>query len=269
MQQAILRERQTSMMLDSPFIVRLYTTYRDKQFLYFLYQAAIGGELFDLCQDHDGLFGNTECARFFTAGAALALDYMHSKKIIYRDLKLENLLLDDVGYPLVADMGLAKIVVGKTYTVCGTADYMAPEVLRQGGHNRAVDWWALGILIFILMSGRSPFDASDTAQIYRNVVKGLKKDHYPDTFSRSLVDVISGLCRKKPEERLPMGPKGFTHLQESQWFKHFDWQSMVERTLTPPWTPPIRTSEELTNRVVCLPPMVQHEDTESTWDAEF
>lgn len=264
-----IREKQIHMMLNSPFIVRLYCTYKDAQFLYFLLQPATGGDLFEVCNDNPSFFGSLVHAQFYTAGLCLGLEHMHDKKIIYRDIKLENVLLEASGYPLIADMGLAKIVVGKTYTVCGTADYMAPETLRRTGHDRAVDWWAVGVFMFVMMSGRSPFDASEAAQIYRNIVKGMKKEHYPESFDKPLREAIGGLCRKKPEERLPMGPKGLAHLKESTWFNNFDWQAMASRMLDPPWDPPAKTADEYAAHKVDPPPVSQYVDDGSNWDAEF
>merc|ERR1719235_3167971 len=129
---------------------------------------------------------------------------MHQQRVIYRDLKLENCLLDDKGYCKLTDMGIAKMVIGKTYTVCGTADYFAPETLKQSGHNRAVDWWACGILLFIMGSGTSPFDAPDVTQIYKNIIKGFSKVAFPYYFPSDLTDTIKSLCRKNPEERVTM-----------------------------------------------------------------
>lgn len=266
-----IREKKIHAMLDSPFIVRLFNTYKCDQFLYFLLQPAMGGDLFEVYQDHEEWWGSDTHALFFSSGLAIGLEHMHSKKIIYRDLKLENVLMDANGYALVADMGLAKIVFGKTYTVCGTADYMAPETLRRTGHNRAVDWWALGIVIFILMSGRSPFDADDAAQIYRNIVKGLKKEHFPDTFKKLLRDIIGNLCKKKPEERLTMGPRSLAHFQEAGWCATFDWEAMHARTLPAPWVPSRKSNEEIAKagEKVEAPPVVNYEDDGTEWDAEF
>merc|ERR1712113_971720 len=110
--------------------------------------------------------------------------------------------------------------------------------------------------MFILMSGRSPFDAKDASQIYRNIVKGLKQEHFPQSFNKDLREVIVGLCRKKPEERLPMGPRGLTHLQEAPWFKRFDWKAMAEKTMTPPYMPPVPNVKEIADREVELPTIV-------------
>jgi len=258
------------MLLESSFVVRLHTTYNDDQFVYFLLDVAAGGELFELYQEHDDWFGNASLARFFIAGCAVGLDHMHSKKVIYRDLKLENILLNAKGYPLLTDMGLAKQVLGKTYTVCGTADYMAPEILRRTGHARGIDWWALGIMLFIAMSGHSPFDAAEPAQIYRNIVKGFRKEHFPESFVSDLVDVVKGLCRKKPEERLPMGPKGLQHLRQAPWFENLNWVAMERQALVAPWVPPVKTPAELvTTQDTSMPAMAPYEDDGSGWDKDF
>jgi serine/threonine protein kinase len=162
---------------------------------------------------------------------------MHSKRVIYRDLKLENCLVDNQGYVKLTDMGIAKMVVGKTYTVCGTADYFAPETLKQTGHNRAADWWACGVLLFIMCAGRSPFDAPEVTQIYKNIIKGMSKVKFPETFPSDLTDVIKSLCRKAPEERVTMQKGGVENLKQMPFFTKFDWDALEERQLAPPWIP--------------------------------
>merc|ERR1719356_1856551 len=136
-----------------------------------------------------------DLAKFYIGCVTMGLSHMHLKRVIYRDLKLENCLLDCSGYLKLTDMGIAKHVIGKTFTVCGTADYFAPETLRQQGHNRAVDWWASGVLLFIMMTGRSPFDAPETQQIYKNIIKGIAKVCFPENFASDLTDTIKSLCR--------------------------------------------------------------------------
>merc|ERR1719188_2478223 len=140
-----------------------------------------------------------DVAKFFFGCVTMGLQHMHMHRVVYRDLKLENCLLDDRGYLKLTDMGIAKVVVGKTYTVCGTVDYFAPETLRQLGTNRAADWWACGVLLFIMIAGRSPFDAPEVPQIYKNIIKGMNKVEFPRNCCPDLKDVILGLCRKKPE----------------------------------------------------------------------
>merc|ERR1712048_1190105 len=131
--------------------------------------------------------GRSPHAKFYVAGTVFAFEHLHSKKIIFRDLKPENLLLNSQGRVKLTDLGLAKVVIGKTFTTCGTPDYFAPELIAQKGHTRAVDWWTLGILTFELLGGHPPFEAASPMQIYQKVNKGINKVQFPN-----------------PPERLPM-----------------------------------------------------------------
>jgi len=236
MEQHIQNERSVMSVMDSDFIVRLHGSYHDENNIFFLLEPVIGGELFDVYAEQN-LFGNQVNAKFYIACVTLALEHMHQKRVIYRDLKLENCLLDELGYVKLTDMGIAKIVLGKTYTICGTADYFAPETLRQTGHNRAVDWWAAGVLLFIMVVGRSPFDAEDVTQIYKNIIKGFSKVKFPTTVATDLSDVIKSLCRKKPEERVTMQKGGVDSLREMPWFSSLSWEGLLQRTLPGPLIP--------------------------------
>merc|ERR1712196_172183 len=228
---------------DSDFIIRLYKTYQDKTHVFLLLEPCVGGELLDICNDR-GLYGKTEMARFFLACVTMGLEHMHSKRVIYRDLKLENCLLDATGYVKLTDFGLAKMLLGKTYTVCGTADYFAPETLKQSGHNRAVDWWAMGVLAFIMLAGVSPFDAPDVMQVYKNIVRGFSKVTFPDAIPPEFMYLIKSLCRKCPEERLPMQKGGVGNITEHEAFKEspscdddLNWKELRSRKLDPPSKP--------------------------------
>jgi len=236
-----VQSERTVMMLvnDSDFIVRLFTCYQDSGNIFFVLEPVFGGELFDVYNEHD-MFGSIAHAKFYIACVALGLQHMHQKRVIFRDLKLENCLLDAKGFLKLTDMGIAKVVIGKTYTVCGTADYFAPETLRQAGHNRAVDWWAAGVLLFIMCAGRSPFDAPEVTQIYKNIMKGFSKVKFPDTFPSDLTDVIKSLCRKKPEERLTMQKGGVDNLKVMPFFSGLSWEKLAvhDASITVPFLPP-------------------------------
>mmetsp|Transcript_88827 Transcript_88827/g.251836 ORF Transcript_88827/g.251836 Transcript_88827/m.251836 type:complete len:122 (+) Transcript_88827:2-367(+) len=121
------------------------------------------------------------------------------------------------------------------------------------------------------MSGGSPFEASEVAQIYRNIVKGFKKDMYPKSFDKELVDVIGGLCKKKPEERVPMGSRGLEHLKEMDWFETFSWARFADRHMPPPWVPPVKTIEDYARDAlgITTPPVVSYSDDGTGWDREF
>jgi serine/threonine protein kinase len=130
-----------------PFIIHLLGTFQDTQHIYLLLDYICGGELFSFLR-RSGTFPN-HVARFYASEIALAFEYLHSKNIIYRDLKPENLLLDKEGHLKITDFGFAKFVPDNiTWTLCGTPDYLAPEIIQSRGYGKAVDWWALGILIY-------------------------------------------------------------------------------------------------------------------------
>jgi len=234
---SVQNERSIMSMLSSPFVAQLYLTYQDRKHIYFLMEPALGGELFDLYTQCD-LFRDLPAAKFYIGCVTVALQYVHKKKIVYRDLKLENCLVDKLGYLKISDFGISKIVVGKTYTVCGTADYFAPETLKQTGHNRAVDWWACGVLLFIMSTGRSPFDAPEVTMIYKHIIKGFSKVQFPVNVPADLIDVVKSLCRKKPEERITMQKGNIANLQEMPFFSGFVWEQLEGCTMEPPFMPP-------------------------------
>lgn len=156
-------ERDLLMMLDTPFITHLHRTYKDDQYIYFLLEAALGGDLYKLSQCHPEVFTADRprgyATAFYAACIIAGLEHLHERRIAFRDLKPENVMLDEQGYGKIIDMGLARFVVGKTYTQCGTPDYMPPEVIDPPhAHSLSCDWWALGVVVYELLCGQPPFD---------------------------------------------------------------------------------------------------------------
>jgi CRP-like cAMP-binding protein len=260
----VKNERNIMMLLDSDFIVRLYQSFQDPECIYFMLEPVLCGELFDVYSDKD-LYGNFQFAKFYIACVTCGLEHMHDRHVIWRDLKLENCLLDDKGFVKLTDMGIAKVVIGKTYTVCGTADYFAPETLRQHGHNRSADWWACGVLLFIMCSGRSPFDAPEVQQIYKNVIKGFSKVKFPPTFPSDLTDVIKSLCRKAPEERVTMQKGGVSNLKEMPFFSGLDWEKLLARTAEAPVVPTGPDYEAIKKRKLSKELVLDFDEIEN-WD---
>merc|ERR1712166_1337057 len=200
-------------MTNSPFIIMLYGTYNGAQTLYFLMEAALGGELY-ATYNRKGFHGSEKHAKYYVAGVVFAFEHLHERFIIYRDLKPENLLLTEDGHIKLTDMGLAKFVIGKTYTTCGTPDYFAPELIASSGHTNAVDWWTLGILIFELMSGHPPFESAYPMQIYSKVMKGIGKVVFPPKCNGPVGDLIRDLLKREPSERTAMRPGGVQNLRD-------------------------------------------------------
>merc|ERR1711936_895236 len=156
-QQHIMSEKEIMEESDCHFIVKLYKTFKDRKYLYMLMDSCLGGELWTILRDRGNFDDST--TRFYTSCVVEAFDYLHSRGIIYRDLKPENLLLDGTGYVKLVDFGFAKkLMVGrKTWTFCGTPEYVAPEVILNKGHDISADYWSLGVLMFELLTGTPPF----------------------------------------------------------------------------------------------------------------
>ncbi|CAJ1349301.1 unnamed protein product [Effrenium voratum] len=270
MKQSVLTEKAVQMMCDSLFIVRLFETYKNDVTLYFLLEAALGGELY-ATYNKKGFFGKENFVRFYAAGVVMAFDHLHGKKILYRDLKPENLLLNEKGNIKLADMGLAKICIGKTYTACGTPDYFAPELIASTGHTIAVDWWTLGIFIFELMSGHPPFESSYPMQTYQKIMRGINKVAFPPKCKGPAEELIKHLCRPEPSDRLPMKKGGSRNLKAHAFYRTFDWSSFETLKMSPPYRPLVQSKRDLSNFAQSkeLPPILPYEDDGSNWDGDF
>merc|ERR1712083_661777 len=198
-----------------------------------------------------------------------AFEHCHERKILYRDLKPENLLLTEKGLIKLTDMGLAKFVIGKTYTTCGTPDYFAPEVIGSTGHTNAVDWWTLGILIFELMSGHPPFESAYPMQIYSKVMKGINKVTFPPKCQGEVQKIIVGLLKREPSERLPVRPGKTQNLKTHKWYGDFNWDAMEQIELEPPYLPVVKSKKDILNfsaRKEDMPRQIEYHDDGSGWD---
>lgn len=216
-----------------PFIVDLYATFQDNLNIYMLLSFVPGGELFTHLR-RTGRF-TPDVTRFYLATIVLALRYLHSFNIIYRDLKPENLLLDARGYLRLTDFGFAKIVDDRTWTLCGTPEYLAPEIIQSDGHGKPADWWACGILAYEMMVGYPPFFDENAYGIYEKILRG--KVHWPrdmDALSRDLVRGFLHPDRSKRLGNLINGPQDVLH---HAWFRGVDWDALERREIRAPIVP--------------------------------
>ncbi|KAK7003530.1 cGMP-dependent protein kinase 1 [Biomphalaria glabrata] len=268
-QEHIYSEKKIMMEADSPFITKLHKTFRDKKYVYMLMEVCLGGELWTILRDR-GHFDDIT-ARFCVACVLEAFSYLHAKGIIYRDLKPENLLLDARGYVKLVDFGFAKkIGVGKkTWTFCGTPEYVAPEIILNKGHDHSADYWSLGILMYELLNGTPPFSGSDPMRTYNIILKGVDHIEFPKKISRSAHVLIKKLCRDNPMERLGYGKNGISDIRKNKWFQGFDWEGLMNLTMTPPIIPKIRHPTDTTNFDSYPRDMDIAADELSGWDADF
>jgi len=242
-QSHILNEKKVMSMLDNPFLVNLRATYKDEYRVYFLLEACLGGELFTILRKMRSFDEAT--ARFYCSCVVEAFDYMHQRDIIYRDLKPENLVLTNTGYLKVTDFGFAKIVPNKTFTLCGTPDYLAPEIVTGQGHGKGVDWWTLGILIYEMLASFPPFFDDEPMMTYRKIIQG--KFKYPRYLSAQSKDLISKLLKPKATKRLGIIKGGTKMIREHPWFGSFNWEQLQKQTMNPPIKNKVKSPKDLSN----------------------
>ncbi|NXN27561.1 PKN2 kinase, partial [Nycticryphes semicollaris] len=230
---------------DHPFLVNMFACFQTPHHACFVMEYTPGGDL--MMRIHEDVFSE-HTARFYTACVVLGLQFLHEKKIVYRDLKLDNLLLDAEGFVKIADFGLCKEGIGfgdRTNTFCGTPEFLAPEVLTDISYTRAVDWWGLGVLIYEMLVGESPFPGDDEEEVFDSIVND--EVRYPRFLSSEALAIIRKLLQKCPERRLGAGEKDAEEIKIQAFFKEIDWDALFARTLKPPFVPTLRDPTDISN----------------------
>eukprot|EP00127_Corallochytrium_limacisporum_P002308 Clim_evm96s109 gene=Clim_evmTU96s109 len=236
-------ERKLLSTIRSPFIVRMFANFQDSQRLYFVLEYVAGGELFTHLRRAGRFLPNV--ARFYIAELTSALDSLHSQNIIYRDLKPENLLLDFRGHVKITDFGFAKHVVDRTWTLCGTPEYLAPEIIQSQGHGKAVDWWALGILTYEMLVGYPPFVDSNTFRIYEKILSAPVS--FPSHIEETSKQFISELLTRDPTQRIGALVDGVDDVKQHPFFGGLDWRMVDEQQLRPPIVPRLDSPGDASN----------------------
>jgi len=242
-QSHVLNEKNILAMMNHPFVLALIQTYQDAGELYMLMELALGGELFSLLAKRAPLFDSP--AKFYAASVASMFSYMHGLKVIYRDLKPENLLLDDKGYLKLVDFGFAKILVDRTWTLCGTPEYLAPEIILNKGHGFGADWWCLGILAYECLTGTTPFVSNDPMEGYRKIIKC--RVPWPTQLTAHAKDFIDKLLTVDPTRRLGCGKGGPREVRQHDWFKMIDFKALEAKELPAPYVPKIKSQADTSN----------------------
>ncbi|XP_029156880.1 serine/threonine-protein kinase N isoform X1 [Nylanderia fulva] len=228
-----------------PFLVNLFACFQTEAHVCFVMEYAAGGDL--MMHIHADVFGEPR-AVFYSACVVLGLQYLHENRIIYRDLKLDNLLLDTEGYVKIADFGLCKEGMGfgdRTGTFCGTPEFLAPEVLTETSYTRAVDWWGLGVLIFEMLVGESPFPGDDEEEVFDSIVND--EVRYPRFLSLEAIAIMRRLLRKNPDRRLGSSERDAEDVKKQAFFRHIAWDDLLLRRVKPPFVPVIHSVEDVSN----------------------
>ncbi|XP_076455221.1 serine/threonine-protein kinase N2-like isoform X2 [Babylonia areolata] len=243
-----------------PFLVNLFACFQTMEHVCFVMEYACGGDL--MMHIHSDVF--TEPRTVFYAGCVvLGLQYLHDNKIVYRDLKLDNLLLDAEGYLKIADFGLCKECMGfgdRTSTFCGTPEFLAPEVLTETSYTRAVDWWGLGVLIYEMLVGESPFPGDDEEEVFDSIVN--EEVRYPRFLSTEAIAIMRRLMRRNPQKRLGASERDAEDVKRQSFFRNVNWHDLLTKKVRPPFVPTLRNMEDVSNfdeeftseRAVLTPP---------------
>ncbi|XP_034394885.1 serine/threonine-protein kinase N1-like isoform X1 [Cyclopterus lumpus] len=228
-----------------PFLVNLFACFQTPEHVCFVMEYTAGGDL--MMHIHADVFSEPR-AVFYSACVVLGLQFLHDHKIVYRDLKLDNLLLDKEGFVKIADFGLCKEGMGfgdRTSTFCGTPEFLAPEVLTDTSYTRAVDWWGLGVLVYEMLVGESPFPGDDEEEVFDSIVND--EVRYPRFLSTEAIGVMRRLLRRNPERRLGSGEKDAEDVKKQPFFRGIDWEDLLQRKLPPPFVPTIGGKEDVSN----------------------
>ncbi|KAI8139689.1 kinase-like domain-containing protein [Fennellomyces sp. T-0311] len=248
-------EREILEEVRHPFIVQLMYAFQTNDRLYLILEYAMGGELFTQMAAEQMFSENV--ARFYIAELVLALEHLHSLGIVYRDLKPENCLLDAEGHVLLTDFGLSKQALGldgKANTICGTAEYMAPEILMEMHYDKSVDWWTLGILMFEMLTGDAslfctPFRSANKKKTLDAIQN--KKLKVPYYITNDGKDLLNRLLRKNPNGRLGSGLDGTKRVKSHRWFRKINWDDLKARKVTPPIIPVVVSAMTSPSGRVC------------------
>ena len=237
-------ERDLMVKLNNPFIVNIKFAFQDESHLYIISEFLQGGDLFFHLHQSKIKF-TEEVAKFYIIELILGLEFLHKNNVIFRDLKPENVLLDSKGHIRISDFGLSKLLENpkdKAYTLCGTLKYLAPEILKNKGYDKSVDWWSLGCIFYEMIMGHLPF------KIKGNTIKPEvfeEKLTFKENLNPVLVDLISQLLTINPKKRLGYGESDAKKIKEHPYFNDVDWEKYYNKEIEPPFVPKLEGELDL------------------------
>lgn len=238
----MVEKRVLALAWENPFLTHLFCTFQSKEHLFFVMEYLNGGDLMFHIQDKGrfDLYRTT----FYSAEILCGLQYLHSKGIIYRDLKLDNVMLNKDGHIKIADFGMCKenmLGENRATTFCGTPDYIAPEILLGQKYSFSVDWWSFGVLIYEMLIGQSPFQGDDEDELFESI--RMDVPHYPRWITKETKDLLEKLFERDSTRRL--GVVG--NIRGHAFFKTINWTALEKRELPPPFKPKVKSPNDCSN----------------------
>ena len=227
--------------LKHPSIISFLSGNSDEKYIYLAFEFIQGGDLFNLLRVENKF--SLDKAQFYAGQIIFVLDYLHSKNIIYRSLKPESILINTNGYIKLSDFRLSKVIEDRTYTMCGTPGYLAPEIILNKGYGLSVDWWAFGILLYEMICGVDPFADEDTMKIYENILKG--KILFSSDFDESSRSLIKHLLEPDLSKRYGNLKNGVNDIKNHPFFRSMNWDKLLRQEIEPPFIPKIKGNNEL------------------------
>lgn len=224
-----LTERKILGSVRHPFVVRMDFAFQSESKLFFALDYCPGGELF-FYLSQIGRF-KEDAARFYASNILLGIEHLHSLNIIYRDLKPENVLVGADGYIKITDFGLSKEISegnSEAKSLCGTAEYLSPEILLRKGHGKATDWWSFGAIIYEMLCGLPPFYSKDRERLYKNIKYADPKLDMP-YLSENAKDLCRKLLVKDPAERLGSSDRDGKDIRSHPWFDQINWEAIEKK----------------------------------------
>ena len=237
-------ERDLMVRINCPFIVNIKFAFQDQAKLYIITEFMQGGEMF-FHLHKEKRFSNDK-TRFYVVEMILAIEFLHKNKMLYRDLKPENIMVDSNGHIKLTDFGLSKMVKKtkeKAFTICGTPQYLAPEILSDEGYDNSVDWWSLGCVMYEMLVGKAPFRIPKGSYLSADLYK--KKITIPEYVTEEAKDFISQLLVPNPKKRLGYGEDGAQKIKNHRYFEGINWDDAWNKKLTPPFIPVLKNETDL------------------------